>query len=166
MADAVLDASALIAFLREEPGAEKVAKVLTRSCISGVNLAETLGKMVEYGKPLEAVGYDPARAIAFYETVFGWKFTKWDGPMPYWLISTGEGEPGIDGGLVPRRDPAQPCVNTVNVADVDASLETVLRGGGKLCLPKMAVPGVGWLVYCNDTEGHVFGMMQNDPAAR
>lgn len=24
------------------------------------------------------------------------------GPMPYWLIKTGEGEPGIDGGLHPR----------------------------------------------------------------
>jgi PIN domain nuclease of toxin-antitoxin system len=55
VAEAVLDASALIAFLRKEPGAEKVEAVLTRCCISGVNLAETLGKMVEYGNPLEAV---------------------------------------------------------------------------------------------------------------
>lgn len=55
MAEAVLDASALIALLRKEPGAEKVAAVLTRSCISSVNLAETYGKMVEYGKRLEDV---------------------------------------------------------------------------------------------------------------
>ena len=61
MAEAVLDASALIAFLRKEPGAEKVAGVLTRSCISAVNLAETLGKMVEYGKALEAVTYQLER---------------------------------------------------------------------------------------------------------
>ena len=108
---------------------------------------------------------DPARAIAFYENVFGWKFTKWDGPMPYWLISTGEGQPGIDGGLLPRRDPGQPCVNTLEVFDVDASVEKALKNGGKLCIPKMAVPGVGWLAYCNDLDGHVFGLMQNDPAA-
>lgn len=61
MAEFVLDASALIAFLREEPGAEKVEAVLTRSCISAVNLAETYGKMVEYGKPLEAVAYQVER---------------------------------------------------------------------------------------------------------
>ena len=42
---------------------------------------------------------DPARAITFYETVFGWKFQKWEGgAAPYWLISTGEG-PGIDGAI-------------------------------------------------------------------
>ncbi len=33
---------------------------------------------------------DPDRAIAFYRDVFGWKFQKWEGPMPYWLITTGK----------------------------------------------------------------------------
>jgi ribonuclease VapC len=61
VAEAVLDASALIAFLRREPGAEKVADVLPRSCISSVNLAETLGKMVEHGKPLESTSYQIER---------------------------------------------------------------------------------------------------------
>jgi ribonuclease VapC len=61
VAEAVLDASALIAFLRREPGAEKVSAVLTRSCISAVNLAETFGKMVEYGKRLEDVAYQVER---------------------------------------------------------------------------------------------------------
>ena len=61
MAEAVLDASALIAFLRNEPGADKVAAVLSKSCISSVNLAETLGKMVEYGKPLDAVVFQIER---------------------------------------------------------------------------------------------------------
>jgi uncharacterized protein len=102
---------------------------------------------------------------AFYENVFGWKFTQW-GPdsMPYWLISTGEG-PGIDGGMLPRRDPEQPCVNTIGVENLDAMLETALRQGGVCVLPKMPVPGVGWLAYCKDTEGNMFGMMQNDPTA-
>jgi ribonuclease VapC len=61
VAEAVLDASALVAFLRNEPGAEKVAAVLPLACISAVNLAETLSKMVEYGKPLEEVGYQIER---------------------------------------------------------------------------------------------------------
>jgi ribonuclease VapC len=58
---AVLDASALIAFLRNEPGADKVAAVLTRSCISAVNLAETISKLVAYGKPLDAAAYQIER---------------------------------------------------------------------------------------------------------
>jgi hypothetical protein len=29
----------------------------------------------------------------------------------------------------------------------------------------MAITGVGWLAYAKDTEGNIFGMMQNDPAA-
>ena len=61
MTEAVLDASALIAFLRKERGAEKVADVLTRSCISAVNLAETLSKLVEYGKAVDEVAYQIER---------------------------------------------------------------------------------------------------------
>ena len=110
---------------------------------------------------------DPQRAIAFYSNVFGWKFSKWDGPMDYWVISTGQApEPGIDGGLMPRRDPNQPCVNTIGVANVDDAVASVLSHGGSIALPKMAIPGVGWLAYGKDTEGHIFGMMQADPSAR
>ena len=38
----------------------------------------------------------PARWMAFYRRAFGWRFEKWDGPMDYWMIKTGEG-PGIAG---------------------------------------------------------------------
>jgi len=110
---------------------------------------------------------NPGRAIKFYSTVLGWTFTKWDGPVDYWLITTGDSaEPGINGGLMPRRDPAQPCVNTVNVSDLDAMIKTVESNGGLCVVPKMPVPGVGWLAYFKDTEGHIFGMMQPDPAAQ
>ena len=109
---------------------------------------------------------NPERAMNFYATVFGWKFNKWAGPVDYWLISTGDPkEPGIDGGLMPRRDPAQPCVNTVGVANLDETLKTAESAGGMCVVPKMPVPGVGWLAYCKDTEGHIFGMMQPDPQA-
>jgi predicted enzyme related to lactoylglutathione lyase len=108
----------------------------------------------------------PERAIRFYEGVFGWKFEKWNGPMDYWIIRTGTDGPGIDGGLMPRRDPAQPCVNTIGVENLDATLGVVAASGGICVLPKMAVPGVGWLAYCKDTEGHIFGLMQADSSAK
>jgi predicted enzyme related to lactoylglutathione lyase len=109
---------------------------------------------------------NPQRAIDFYSKVFGWKFSKWDGPMDYWIINTGEAsEPGINGGLMTRRDPNQPCVNTIAVARLDDSIATVTANGGSIAVPKMPIPGVGWLAYCKDLDGHIFGMMENDPAA-
>ena len=38
--------------------------------------------------------------------------------------------------------------------------------GGTVALPKMAIPGIGWLGYFKDTEGNIFGAMQADPGAK
>jgi hypothetical protein len=114
---------------------------------------------------------DPERAITFYEKVFGWTFQKWEGPMPYWLVTTGPADqPGINGGLVPRRGEIDgqaviAYVCTVGVEGVDASIAIVEANGGTIALPKMPIPGMGWLAYCKDTEGNIFGMMQPDPSA-
>lgn len=108
---------------------------------------------------------DPEKLTAFYEKVFNWKFNKWGGPEDYWLAKTGEGEPGIDGAVMRRRHPEQPLVNSLTVANVDDSVAQVLANGGSIAVPKMAVPGIGWLAYCKDPEGTIFGMMQNDPKA-
>jgi uncharacterized protein len=49
---------------------------------------------------LDRFADDPARAVAFYEGVFGWKTNKHDGPMDCWLVSTGPAdEPGIHGAI-------------------------------------------------------------------
>lgn len=115
---------------------------------------------------------DPARAITFYEKVFNWNFQKWDGPMDYWMVITGsDDQPGINGGLVRRMGEIDgqaviAYVCTVDVAKLDNSIAAVEANGGTIALAKMAVPGVGWLGYCKDTEGNIFGMMQADPAAK
>ena len=49
MTSVVLDASALIAFLRGEPGAEVVRHVIAGSSISAVNYSEVLKKTIEVG---------------------------------------------------------------------------------------------------------------------
>jgi len=61
----------------------------------------------------------PERAMAFYQQVFGWRFQKWEGPMPYWLVQTGGEGPGIDGGLLARQHPGQGTVNTVDVPNCE-----------------------------------------------
>lgn len=45
----VLDSSALLALLNEEPGAEAVAAVLDRAAVSSANLAEIAAKLAEKG---------------------------------------------------------------------------------------------------------------------
>ena len=108
---------------------------------------------------------DPSRAIRFYEQAFGWSFEKWEGPMPYWMIKTGEG-PGIDGGLTPRQ-PGLAGSNTVlGVDSIDSAVASVVAAGGRIVFPKQAVPTVGWTAYATDSEGTLFGMMQFDPEAQ
>ena len=109
---------------------------------------------------------NPERATAFYAKVFGWQAQKWDGPMPYWLIATGKDAPGIDGGIRPRAHPGEGTVNTVDVESVDTAVRAIEKAGGTVTVPKMAIPGIGWLAYATDTEGNMFGVMQNDPEAR
>ena len=51
----VLDASALLCVLNDEPGADRVVDVLTHSIIGTVNLAEVVSKLRDRGLPLDEV---------------------------------------------------------------------------------------------------------------
>jgi ribonuclease VapC len=55
MISAVLDASALIAFLRAEPGQERVAGVLTEAVVSTVNLSEVVAHYSRNGGTPEQI---------------------------------------------------------------------------------------------------------------
>ncbi len=117
---------------------------------------------------------DPARAAKFYTDLFGWEVKKWDGPMEYWMLTTGkEPQMGINGGLMKRMG-ASPTdgqavnayVCTIDVENLDLMVEKALQAGGTMALAKMPVPGMGWLAYVKDTEGNMFGMMQMDTEAK
>lgn len=109
---------------------------------------------------------NPERAQAFYADVLGWTISKWDGPVDYWLATTGEqDQPGINGAIMHARPDWQRVINTVDVADLDATIAKVEANGGKLVQARMAVPGVGYMAYCQDPEGIVFGLMQTDEGA-
>ena len=112
------------------------------------------------------IGADnPERAAEFYRKVFDWKIEKWKGPVDYWLVTTGEGNiPGIDGAIMEKAN--QSTVNTVDVPSVDEFANRITQAGGKIVMPKRAVPGVGYMAYCADPEGNIFGIMQSDPSAK
>lgn len=52
----MLDASALLALLQEEPGAERVAEALPAAAISSVNRGEVVGKLVDKHVPADVIG--------------------------------------------------------------------------------------------------------------
>ena len=116
------------------------------------------------------------RAIKFYRQVFGWEFPKWMETPPYWGVMTGEKdskEPGINGGLLSRPAPtsaegkgANAFVCTVQVDSYDTIHDKILAAGGRVALPKAAIPGMAWQGYYLDTEGNCFGVHQADKGAK
>ena len=150
-----------------------------------------MGRVVHFEIPAG----DTKRAVDFYGKAFGWKFEKWPGPMEYWLVSTGDAAaPGINGGtpsgsaasaatrsgrmqstvsrrwlccsVLPSGSTVKSTTNTIQVDSVDTAAAAVKSAGGKQLSPKNAIPGVGYFAYCEDTEGNVFGVMQNDTSAK
>ena len=112
---------------------------------------------------------EPQRAMQFYEAVFGWQFTEDEGPEDYWYIKTGpDDEPGINGGIIRRKGELDAIaviafVCTVQVDSVDETAGAILENEGKLMGPKIPLSGTGWLIYCKDPEGNLFGILQKDP---
>lgn len=111
---------------------------------------------------------DPEAVRPFYQDVFGWKIEKFQGPVEYWLVTTGDDkEPGINGGLTrPREGQSRGTLNTIAVSSLDQSIKKIEQRDGKICVPKMAIPGVGWLAYADDPAGNVFGVIQPDTKAK
>ncbi len=110
------------------------------------------------------------RASQFYNEVFGWQFSKAqeETPVEYWRINTG----GTAGGMLkrPSATPPPECgtnafVCSIEVDNFDRIAGKILELGGKVALPKFAVPGVCWHGYFVDTEGNTFGVFQVDEQA-
>ncbi len=105
---------------------------------------------------------DPEKVVSFYKNVFGWDINKWDGPQPYWMVNTGEEGDGINGGIFQPNEMFNGTVNTIEVPDVDEFTDKVKSNGGQVVVEKMPIPGVGYLAYCKDVEGTIFGICQFD----
>ena len=119
---------------------------------------------------------DMERAKAFYGEVFGWSFQDWSdyAGMPYFGAVTGnENEHGIDGALMQRQSAppeAHQALNafacTIGVENYDLTEAKIIENGGKLAMPKFALPGMAWQGYYIDPEGNTFGIHQPDVNAK
>ncbi len=113
---------------------------------------------------------DPARAQQFFMQVFGWSFREWSADPPYWIVSTNETDaeghalesPGINGGLIKSRDDQPRTVNTIDVHSLDDTLREVTAAGGEVVVPKMPIAGLGYLAFCKDPTGIMFGVVEQD----
>ena len=122
-----------------------------------------MSTIVHFDVPAENID----RAKKFYSVLLGWKFESYPA-MQYNLITTTnlDGVPSVGGGMGKRMDPSQRIVNYFGVKSIDASIKQVKRLGGSILMDKMAVPKMGYLANCLDTEGNTFGLWEEDSEAK
>jgi predicted enzyme related to lactoylglutathione lyase len=122
------------------------------------------GRVVHFEVPFD----DADRARDFYKEVFGWQIQ----PMPemnYNMESTGPtsdqgmpSEPGfIGGGMMQRQAPVNSPVLTLEVDDIEATINAIEKHGGAAVGEKMAVGDMGFAAYFSDSEGNLMGLWQS-----
>src|SRR5271169_6296772 len=94
---------------------------------------------------------DVRRASAFYKKAFGWNIERM-GDMEYWGLTTTEvgkdrmpKNPGaINGGMGKRASPLKVPVVTIAVKDIDKTLASVEKLGGKTVEKKTSIGPMGF----------------------
>jgi uncharacterized protein len=114
---------------------------------------------------------DLERSKKFYSELFGWNFEKYSFPegMDYLIITTtdDQGNKSIGGGMMKRQNPQQQgMTNYIAVKSVDEHCAKIAQVGGKVVMPKKAVPGMGYFAMCLDTENNSFGIWETDTNAK
>ena len=108
---------------------------------------------------------DTARASRFYEAVFGWKFKAY-GPPGFFKIESDEAPvKPLFGALQQRRELVPGAVMrgfecSISVDDIQATATAIENNGGKIVMPICTIPGVGKLLFFQDTERNIAGAMQ------
>lgn len=107
---------------------------------------------------------NPAREAKFYEAVFNWNFTLDKNlPIEYYRIETNS----INGGLLKRPNPlhepgqgVNAFVNSIQVENIDQTIDLILQHGAKIILPKFEIPGTCWQAYFCDQDNNTFGLFE------
>ncbi len=108
---------------------------------------------------------DIASSRAFYERLFGWRFTPW-GPPGFYQIQT-PGASALLAALQQRRE-LVPGVRTVGfectvaVDDVRAALKAAVDLGGRVVMAPVVIPTVCELAFIEDPAGNVLGVAHYD----
>jgi hypothetical protein len=98
----------------------------------------------------------------FYEKMFGW--TKADamdmGPMGTYQLFKAGGKDAVGGIMTkPPQVPVAHWGFYINVPAIDAAVDRVTKGGGKVLNGPMQVPGGGWIIQGVDPQGAHFNLV-------
>lgn len=105
---------------------------------------------------VEFPALDIQAGAEFYQKVFGWSCHY----MPEFRYATFDAH-GVAGGIGEVSEEGyQPgtVVFYVESEDVDADLRRAEELGAAVLIPKMAIPGQGWIAVFTDPEGNRIGL--------
>jgi len=114
---------------------------------------------------------DMDRAKEFYSNLFGWEFNSY-GPSDFLQIKTDKSNNAeLIGALQlrkysPIKDKIIGFECSIEVDNIDNSIESIAKNGGKIVMPKTVIPYVGWLTKFLDTEGNIVCAIQYDNSAK
>lgn len=112
---------------------------------------------------IEIASTDPGKTRTFLEDVFGWKFES----IPEMSYATYQAPTPPHGGLMSPMEGQPPGIlNYVLSKDVDADLEKIQAAGGRVIVPKMEIPGIGWWAGFTDPTGIMLAVFQNKEMPR
>ncbi len=123
-----------------------------------------MNKVVHFEIPFD----DKERAKKFYAQTFDWTIDEMPEIGYIGLTTTPADamgvptEPGaINGGMTERTHETPAPVITIGVDSIEESVKKIEASGGKVITPKGKVPGMGYFIYFQDTEGNVIGLWQD-----
>lgn len=124
-----------------------------------------MNSVVHFEMPSE----DAKRVSDFYSNVFGWQMNIM-GPEMGDYITAGTApsnemgmstQPGaINGGFFKKSENNKYPSVVIGVEDIKAHMEKVTHAGGKVLGEPVEIPGVGWYVSFEDTEGNRVSLLQ------
>ncbi len=114
---------------------------------------------------------DMDRAKAFYSNLFGWEFNSYGQSDFPQIKDSSNKDAELIGALQSRKySPLKEKIIgfecSIEVENVDTTIEAVIVNNGKILMPKTAIPYVGWLTKFLDTEGNLVCAVQYDSNAK
>ena len=106
---------------------------------------------------------DLQAAGEFYAKLFGWSAAP--AGDSYLLVKTSEQPGALGGALFKRGEDGRGVTLYALVESVDDAAKKLEELGGKVLVPRAAVPGLGWTVLGQDPQGNPVGLFQEDGAA-
>ena len=106
----------------------------------------------------EILSKDPKRAQDFFSQLFDWHVDVME-EFNYGIVDT-HGEGGINGGIGGHQEEGYRVTLYVQVDDLQESLDTAEKLGGKTVMPPTEIPGMVTLAQFSDPDGNIIGLIK------